>query len=654
MSQGGINKITGSILPPDVPLQFTTDAGVVIPAANNVNVFGGVGFNTSGAGSTITLNLDTPVALANGGTGVNGFTNVDGVIYYDGTVLSSTGVGTAGQILMSNGPGLAPAFGPVSGSSIMITGDVGSASSGAFTITGGTTGLTTTMTGTTLATGGTLIVANGGTGQPSLTNHGVLVGAGTTAITQLTVGATNTVLLGNTGADPSFGQVPNAALVNSSITLTSGTGITVTGSPVALGNSATIALTTPVSIANGGANNTTYTTDGTLYFDGTKFNSTATGTSGWVLTSGGTGVAPSYQVIPSSSISITGDTGGAQTGSSFTFQGGTTGLSFGGSSDTFTTTFAGITANGGTVNLATDATTSAINIGTGAGNKTTTLGSTNTGSTTDINSGTGGTTINSASTGFVVVGAGAEFGVTTSSTGIIQLESGASGAGILITTQGSHMQLQSGTGVFDISNDAVATTVNIATAAAAKTVILGSTNTTSGTTIQSGSGNIIMNSGPTISSAGIMKNSVQPCFTAYLNGTITNATGDSTLVNPLIFNGTLVNQGSGYSTSTGGFTAPVTGNYMFNVMITFNGLTSSHTTLNISLGTTAEVYSLVTNPGVAQTSGNNCITWSVVAPMTSGNVANIALFVAGGSKVVGFVGSSSTTRFCVFSGYLLC
>jgi hypothetical protein len=93
---------------------------------------------------------------------------------------------------------------------------------------------------------------------------------------------------------------------------------------------------------------------------------------------------------PTSSISITGNTGGALVGNAFTFTGGTTGLSFGGSGTTETLTFAGITANGGTVSLATDATTSTINIGTGAGAKTSTVGSTNSTSSLTLNSGSGG------------------------------------------------------------------------------------------------------------------------------------------------------------------------------------------------------------------------------------------------------------------------
>lgn len=83
-------------------------------------------------------------------------------------------------------------------------------------------------------------VAFGGTGQNTLLIHGILVGNTTSGITSLSVGASNTVLLGNTGADPSFGTVPNAALANSSITVSAGTGISVSGSPVSLGGTVTI------------------------------------------------------------------------------------------------------------------------------------------------------------------------------------------------------------------------------------------------------------------------------------------------------------------------------------------------------------------------------------------------------------------------------
>ena len=57
----------------------------------------------------------------------------------------------------------------------------------------------------------TAVVAGGGTGQVTLTNHGVLVGAGTSAITQLTVGTNGQVLIGSTTADPAFATLSSSA-----------------------------------------------------------------------------------------------------------------------------------------------------------------------------------------------------------------------------------------------------------------------------------------------------------------------------------------------------------------------------------------------------------------------------------------------------------
>lgn len=64
---------------------------------------------------------------------------------------------------------------------------------------------------------GTLPVANGGTGRATLTNHGVLVGAAASAITQLAVGTTDQVLLGATGADPAFSTLTGDITISSAV-----------------------------------------------------------------------------------------------------------------------------------------------------------------------------------------------------------------------------------------------------------------------------------------------------------------------------------------------------------------------------------------------------------------------------------------------------
>lgn len=57
MSQAGTNNTSSGPFPPTIPTQFTTDSGIAIPAANNINVFGGTGATTSGSGSTITITV---------------------------------------------------------------------------------------------------------------------------------------------------------------------------------------------------------------------------------------------------------------------------------------------------------------------------------------------------------------------------------------------------------------------------------------------------------------------------------------------------------------------------------------------------------------------------------------------------------------------
>lgn len=107
-----------------------------------------------------------------------------------------------------------------------------------------------THTGTTAALG-VLSVAGGGTGQSTLTNHGVLVGAGTSGITQLAAASTNTVLTGQgASADPSFSATPTLT----SLTL-SGGGLTVdNGQLIKVGTSQYVSLTSNSGSGQGQVN----------------------------------------------------------------------------------------------------------------------------------------------------------------------------------------------------------------------------------------------------------------------------------------------------------------------------------------------------------------------------------------------------------------
>lgn len=57
MSQAGTISSTSN---PQIATTYVTDSGNAIPAANILNVLGGVGANTTGSGNTITINVDSP------------------------------------------------------------------------------------------------------------------------------------------------------------------------------------------------------------------------------------------------------------------------------------------------------------------------------------------------------------------------------------------------------------------------------------------------------------------------------------------------------------------------------------------------------------------------------------------------------------------
>jgi hypothetical protein len=358
---GQVLTSNGVGMPPTY--QNTTSGNITItgdsggPLSGNSFTFtgGSTGLTFAGAGTTETLT--GTLVVGNGGTGATTFTS-HGVLLGNTTgAITATAAGTTGQVL-TGVTGSAPTFQSPAASSITITGDSGGGLTGnSFTFTGGSTGLTFAGAGTTETLGGTLVVSNGGTGRTTLTNHGVLVGAGTGAITQLAVGTTGQVLTGVTGSDPVF-----AAPAASSITITgdsggglTGNSFTFTGGTTGLtfaGAGSTETLGGTLVVSNGGtgrASSTAYAVIcGGTTSTAAQQSIASVGTSGQVLTSNGAGALPTFQAAASSSITITGDSGGGLTGTSFTFTGGSTGLTFAGSGTTETLGGTLAIANGGT------------------------------------------------------------------------------------------------------------------------------------------------------------------------------------------------------------------------------------------------------------------------------------------------------------------
>lgn len=165
-------------------------------------------------------------------------------VLHGGTGADLSGTGGTNQVLQQASVGAAVTVGALSG---------GSVTGAAFTKTDDTN-VTATLTGTpttavlramNLALGwtGTLSVARGGSGAGTFTAHGVLLGESTSAFSVTAAGASNTVLHGNTGADPSFSAVSLTADVSGTLPVGSGgTGATTLASNGVLYGNATGAV----------------------------------------------------------------------------------------------------------------------------------------------------------------------------------------------------------------------------------------------------------------------------------------------------------------------------------------------------------------------------------------------------------------------------
>lgn len=82
-----------------VPISFPTDSGTATPSANALTVAGGTGINTAGSGATVTVNLDTPVAETNGGTGQTTYSTGDILYASASNTLSKLTAGSDGEVL---------------------------------------------------------------------------------------------------------------------------------------------------------------------------------------------------------------------------------------------------------------------------------------------------------------------------------------------------------------------------------------------------------------------------------------------------------------------------------------------------------------------------------------------------------------------------
>ena len=267
------------------------------------------------------------------GTSTSGFLSLTSGSF---STSSSTGTGSvvlAGSPALTGTPSAPTATTGTNTTQLATTAFVTSAIGGSTVVnsfSAGTTGLTPNSTSSGAITlGGTLAVANGGTGVTSSTGSGSVVLSASPTFTG-TPSAPTAALNTNTTQLATTAYVIQQVSASGGGTVTSvgGTGtvngITLTGTVTASGNLTLggtlsgVSLTSQVSgtlpVANGGTNLTTYTIGDTLYASGTTaLSKLGIGSAGQVLTVNSGATAPQWSTI--SSVSTATNLAGGALGS---------------------------------------------------------------------------------------------------------------------------------------------------------------------------------------------------------------------------------------------------------------------------------------------------------------------------------------------------
>jgi len=194
--------IGGTAASSSLTLQSTSGVGTtdsILMKVGNNGAVTALSVASSGVVTIGTLNLTNALSVLYGGTGATTLTT-NGVLYGNATsAVGVTAAGTTGQVLVAT-TGSAPSWSSTIPSTAGVT-----------SISFGTTGLTpSTATTGAITVAGTLVAANGGTGQSSYTIGDLLYASGTTALSKLADVAVGSVLVsGGVGTAPAYSSSPS-------------------------------------------------------------------------------------------------------------------------------------------------------------------------------------------------------------------------------------------------------------------------------------------------------------------------------------------------------------------------------------------------------------------------------------------------------------
>ena len=251
------------------------NAGGVAGVASFTTSLNGLTPNVATTGA---VTLAGTLGVASGGTGVGTLTS-NGVLFGGGTSpIEATAVGASGEVLTSNGAGVAPTFQAASGSGITTL----NAQTGATqTFTNMANGVTITSAGNAHALGlaGQIPTGNGGTGLSSYQIGDLIYATGANTLAQLTIGSTAQVLK-VVGGVPAWGNIINQGeIAQYNIPVGDASGEAVSSSRVLIGRSAA----NSVEIGNNASANLVYinntdASSATVMYGQTRFPVTFDGT----------------------------------------------------------------------------------------------------------------------------------------------------------------------------------------------------------------------------------------------------------------------------------------------------------------------------------------------------------------------------------------
>ena len=319
MSQAGILDVEAST--PTIPTSFSTDSGTAIPVLNTLEIDGGTGVNTSGAGNVVTVNIDSPVVVANGGTGQTTLTDGSILVGNAAAAIEEIGPLTDGQLLIGDTAGVSPVASTLTaGTGITIVNAAGSITlsagaavalsfptdsgtatpaANALTVSGGT-GINTSGSGSTVTVNldSPVTEINGGTNQTTYTTGDILYASAANTLSKLAVGTNADVLTLAAGipgwAAPTVGTVTSVSGTTNRISSTGGATPVIDIDAAYVGQASLTTLgtvttgiwnATSISETNGGTNQSTYTTGDVLYASAANtLSKLAVGTNADVLT----------------------------------------------------------------------------------------------------------------------------------------------------------------------------------------------------------------------------------------------------------------------------------------------------------------------------------------------------------------------------------